>query len=150
MSPALVDTNILVYAHDRSEPAKQERAIALLDQLGAAGNACLSTQVLGEFYTVATRPQRPLLSPRDAAEVVIRFCDTWPVLSVSAMIVAEALRGARLHRLGYWDAQLWATARLHQVPAILSEDFSHRRRIEGVTFWNPFTPGFEWDGAGAA
>jgi len=47
------------------------------------------------------------------------------------------------HGFSYWDAQIWATARLNQIPIVLSEDFAHGRRIEGVRFLNPFLPEVE-------
>lgn len=59
------------------------------------------------------------------------------------MIVHEAVRGVIEHNFSYWDAQIWATARLNQIPIVLSEDFSHRRLVEGVRFINPFAPGVE-------
>jgi predicted nucleic acid-binding protein len=46
------------------------------------------------------------------------------------------------YQLAYWDAQIWATAKLNQIPTILSEDFQHKRRIEGVEFRNPFRGDF--------
>jgi len=51
----LVDTNVLVYAYDRSEPAKQATAISLLEQLTSAQSGVLSAQVLGEFFVTVTR-----------------------------------------------------------------------------------------------
>jgi predicted nucleic acid-binding protein len=38
----------------------------------------------------------------------------------------------------FWDAQIWATAKLNQIPQVLSEDFQHGRAVEGVEFVNPF------------
>jgi len=64
------------------------------------------------------------------------------VLSVTPLIVLEAARGARDHGLNYWDA-LWATARLNQIPLILTEDFAHGRVLEGVQFLDPFASSFE-------
>jgi predicted nucleic acid-binding protein len=58
------------------------------------------------------------------------------------MIVLEAARGVREHSLPYFDAQIWATARLNQVPIILSEDFASGTALEGVRFVNPFEPDF--------
>jgi predicted nucleic acid-binding protein len=46
----LLDTNVLVYLYDRSEPVKQERALAVLDELAALGAGFISTQVLGEMF----------------------------------------------------------------------------------------------------
>jgi predicted nucleic acid-binding protein len=40
--------------------------------------------------------------------------------------------------MSYWDAQIWATAKLNQIPRVLSEDFSHGCRVESVEFVNPF------------
>jgi predicted nucleic acid-binding protein len=54
--------------------------------------------------------------------------------------VLEALRGVVRYRLSYYDAQIWAVARLNHVPVVLSEDFSAWSEIEGVRFENPFAP----------
>jgi predicted nucleic acid-binding protein len=59
------------------------------------------------------------------------------------VIVTEAARGVRDHQLAYYDAQIWATARLHGVPIILSEDFQTGRTLEGVRFVNPFADDFQ-------
>lgn len=59
------------------------------------------------------------------------------------MVVLEALRGVRDHGLSYYDAQVWATARLNQVPVIFSKDFDSGRVLEGVRFVNPFAPDFD-------
>ncbi len=58
------------------------------------------------------------------------------------MVVLEALRGVRDHQLSYYDAQVWATARLNQVPVIFSEDFKPNATLEGVRFVNPFASDF--------
>ncbi len=58
------------------------------------------------------------------------------------MTVLEAGRGVRDHQRSCYDAQIWATARLHQVSVVFSEDFSDGSVIEGVRFANPFAPGF--------
>jgi len=38
----------------------------------------------------------------------------------------------------FWGAQIWATAKLNQIPQILSEDSQHGRALEGVEFVNSF------------
>ncbi len=58
------------------------------------------------------------------------------------MVVLEALRGVRDHQLSYYAAQVWATARLNQVPVIFSEDYSPHTMLEGVRFGNPFAADF--------
>ena len=49
-----VETNVLAYAHDRSEPARQSVAQAVLEQLWVDRTGVLSTQVLQELYAEAT------------------------------------------------------------------------------------------------
>jgi hypothetical protein len=48
--PEFVDTNVLVYAHDRSAGVKHDRAVALMERLWQARTGCLSLQGLTEFY----------------------------------------------------------------------------------------------------
>lgn len=138
----LVDTNVLVYAYDRSEPEKQRKALELLDELVLAGRGVLSVQVLGEFLVAAVRKLAKPLTLQEAYQRVVNYIDSWPVLEITPQIVLEAARGVRDHKLSYWDAQVWATARLNQIANVLSEDFTHGSKIEGVRFSNPFLEGF--------
>ena len=142
MAAVLVDTNVLVYAHDRGEPEKQQRAIEVLDRLEATGDGRLTAQVIGEFFRATTKGPAPILTPDQAQQQVDNFIATWPVLDTTAMVVQEAVRGVRAHRLAYYDAQVWATARLNQIPVILTEDFTDGRTVEGVRFVDPFSASF--------
>ena len=70
MAVILLDTNVLVYAHDSGDPAKKAWAIEVLDRLHVTGTGRLTTQCLGEFFTIAIRPRQPLLSSAHAAAQV--------------------------------------------------------------------------------
>lgn len=142
MAAILIDTNVLVYAHDREAPAKQVQAIRVLEHLYNAGNGRLSAQCLAEFFRVTTRAPKPILTQREAMQQVERLARVWPVYDVTPLVVIEAARGARDHQLPYWEAQIWATARLNQVPVIFSEDFNHGSVLEGIRFVNPFAGDF--------
>ena len=134
----LLDTNVLVYAFDADEPAKQRVAQELLGRLGADGTACVSSQVLGEFYVTVVRRFQGSMSAEMAARHVERFADLFEVHGSSLQIVLEALRGVIRYRFSYYDAQIWAVARLNHVPVVLSEDFAAGSEVEGVRFENPF------------
>ena len=41
--------------------------------------------------------------------------------------------------MAYYDAQMWAIARLHQIPNLLTEDMDSGAIIDGVMFLNPFS-----------
>lgn len=142
MAAILIDTNVLVYAHDRANPIKQERAIRVLEHLYFTGNGRLSAQCLAEFFRATTRNDRPILSTREARQQVERLARVWPVLDITPLIVIEAMRGVCDHQLAYWDAQIWATARLNQIPIIFSEDFNSGSTLEGIRFINPFAADF--------
>jgi len=138
MAAVLIDTNILVYAHDPGEPEKAARAIEVMDYVQSTQQGRLSVQCLAEFFVVATRGKRPLLTEQDASRQLDLLSRSFRVLDVTPMIVLEASRGVRKHRFSYWDAQIWATARLNQVPVVLSEHFQDAASFEGVRFANPF------------
>jgi len=129
---------------DTREPRKTERATAVFDAVASAGRAALSTQVLGEFADSAVR-KVPGMSRERAAAFVSSFATDAEILDVTAAVAFEAVRGSARYRMRYWDAQLWATARLNGIPLILSEDFCDGAVIEGVRFANPFAEGFDLD-----
>lgn len=92
----LLDTNVLVYAHDRSEPEKQSRAHQILSAMFLRGRANLTTQVVGEFFRIVTQK---IASPVPVGEAYLQVMDlirTWPVLQVTSMIVLEAARGVQI------------------------------------------------------
>jgi len=137
-----LDTNVLVYAYDRSEPEKQRRAIRLLDALVVQGRGVVSTQVLAEFFVTVTRKIAAPLTVEEGYERVQNYLRFWMVLGLTGPVVLEAIRGVRDHRFHFWDAIIWATARLNQIPVIFTEDFPGRDVVEGVRFVNPFASGF--------
>lgn len=145
MAPILIDTNLLIYLLDRNEPLRQSQAIQVLDKLEVMGLGRLSVQNLAEFFSVSTRKLSPPLSPKEALEQVNLFTRVWPVFDLTPLIVLEAGRGVRDYQMSYYDAQIWATARLNQIPIIFSEDFNVGATIEGVQFVNPFVSGFVLD-----
>jgi len=142
-SVCLIDSNVLVYAVDRREPEKRERALALLQALWTGGTGALSTQTLGEFIAVTTRrmPDPPSLA--DIHRQVVVLANTFTVYDVTLPIVLDAARAARDHQMSYWDAQVWATAKLNQIPRVLTEDIPGYGSLEGVRFINPFADAFD-------
>jgi predicted nucleic acid-binding protein len=143
---ALVDTNVLVYAHDPRFPGKQAVAERLLAAGAKAGNLALPHQALVEFVAATTRPRpaaagqprRPLLSTVDAARAVETFLAVFDVLYPDEEVVSTALRGAGTYGLSWYDAHLWAYAEVFGLPEILSEDFEHGRFYGAVRVIDPF------------
>jgi predicted nucleic acid-binding protein len=139
----LVDTNVLVYAYDRSEPKKQKLARSLIERLTDRRDVLLTAQVLGEFFRVTTTRLAAPLTPREAGAQVAAFTGLWPIAPVTHEVVLEAIRGVETHQMSYWDAQLWACARLQGASFLLSEDFQDGHSVEAIRFVNPFRKGFD-------
>lgn len=139
----MVDTNVLLYAYDRGEPSKQPQALVLLDRLAVKGMGVLTSQVLAEFFVNATRRLRPPLTAEEAYGRIQNYLLSWEILDISGLIVLEAVRGVRTYQMSYWDAQIWASAKMNQIPVVFSEDFGSRVIIEGVRFVNPFESNFK-------
>ena len=145
MPSILLDTNVLVYAFDLRQPALQQKARTILFQVEETASGCLSVQCLSEFFRVATAKMHL------PADEMFKQIDYWqsafPVFSLTPPIVLEAARGVRDYQLSYYDAQIWASARLNQVSVIFSEDFQDGQTLEGIRFVNPFADKFameEW------
>ena len=144
----LVDTNILLYAYDLGEPEKQSQAVTVLDHLATLRLGVLTPQVLAEFFVNATRKLERPLTVEEAYDRIQNYLLSWEILDLSGSIILEAVRGVRTYQMSYWDAQIWASARLHQIPLIFTEDFNVGAVIEGVRFVNPFEEGFNLDTVG--
>lgn len=144
VAEAFVDTNILVYLYDASSPEKHRKALALTDELAHTRTGVISSQVLDEFfYLVTTKISHPL-SPREASRRIYTFLNSWRVIGVTPYMVREATRGVIEYKLGIWDAQIWATAKLSQIPVVYSENFPSGKSLEGVQFLNPFIESVPW------
>ena len=142
MTAILVDTNILVYAYDPRDATKHVQAQQVLQRLRQIRRGMMSVQSLAEFMRAS---QKLSISSVDAQRYVQAFAASWPILDLTPAIVLEAGRGVSVHALAYYDAQIWATARLNQISVIFSEDFNSGSILEGVRFVNPFATGFVLD-----
>ena len=134
----LLDTNILVYAYDTAVESKRRPALEILDTCAKNRQAVISSQVLGEFAFVVSRKLEYPIKGEQLMLTVDRLAKSFPVLPVNAFIVREAVRGMEQYRMSFWDAQIWATARLNQIGKILTEDVPGQAYIEGVRYINPF------------
>lgn len=137
MSRVFLDTNVLVYIFDRDEPAKQARATHVFQSLAEEGTALLSTQVLQEFYAVATGRLRTPLALAEAGTAVEAFTRL-PVVTVTPDVVLNAARLHRSDSVSFWDALIIQAALSGGADILYSEDLQHGRRFGGLRIENPF------------
>jgi predicted nucleic acid-binding protein len=139
---ALVDTNVVVYAYDPTDPTKHARARALLAELSNSGLLVFSAEVLNEFCAVMLRPGKThTLTPHQASVRLSNLAATGDVVPLTAQMTLLAMDAVARHGLSFWDALIWAAARESDIHLIYTEDFQHGREVDGVRFLNPFVPG---------
>lgn len=132
-----VDTNVLAYAHDASETGRRPVAAALLDDLWRSRSGILSTQVLAEFYVVATRKFAPPMARREARSIVDAYT-AWLVVQVDPTLIVAASALEERHQFSFWDALIIEAARRGGATRLVSEDLQDGQRIAGLVFENPF------------
>jgi len=136
----LVDTNILVYAYDLDAGDKRTKAVEVIDRLWSDGNGVLTAQVLAEFFVTITRKVKQPLSIADARQIIADYQVGWAVFPTTPETVLQAIGGVAQHQMSFWDAMIWAAARLNDVNTIYSEDLQAGQIIEGVRIENPLLP----------
>lgn len=132
-----VDTNILLYAHDRDAGEKHAIAEHVLRLLWQGKNGVLSTQVLQEFYVHFTRAVDTPASRRSAREL-IEVYGAWPITVLDAADVLAACDHADRHQVGFWDAMILTAAKKSRADVLLSENPYHGWHISGLEIRNPF------------
>ncbi len=138
---ALVDTNVLVYVFDPSDPRKQRIAAELVDRGLQQDSLRLSHQTVVEFVSAVTQARRggkPLLAYRTALREAEELLAQFIVLYPNETLVRTALRGASAYQLSWYDAHLWAYAEHYGLSELYSEDFEHDRLYGTVRVVNPF------------
>ena len=131
-----VDTNILIYAHDRSAGVKHERAREVVEGLWASGEGVLSTQVLQELcINLRRKLARPL--PVDEVRGLIQDYLSWEVVVNAPESVIQALEIEVRYKISFWDALVLQAAESSGAGVLYSEDLATRRHYGAVQVINP-------------
>jgi predicted nucleic acid-binding protein len=130
-----IDTNILIYSVDRADPGKQNIAIATIAHHATNRSGVISTQVLQEFYSAATRKLG--ISPIIAKKHIQDF-QIFDVVQLSASIIEQGIDISIFHKISFWDGLIIASASNASASELLSEDLNHGQNIEGISIINPF------------
>jgi predicted nucleic acid-binding protein len=139
-SPALIDTNILVYAFDADSGRKHSCAKELVSRSWrGVSKYVVSVQNLAEFSVVVREKVAHPLPAEDVRQflsLVMRSRD-WQVLGYGAQTIIRAHDIRDEHTLHFWDALLAATMEEHGVRTIITED-AHFRNVPWIAVQDPF------------
>jgi predicted nucleic acid-binding protein len=131
-----VDTNILVYAHDRSAGVKHQRARELMERLWTTGEGVLSTRVLQELCINLRRKAAKPLST-DEVRALLRDYMAWEVVTNTPESVLRALDIEVRYKTSFWDALIIEAAESAGAAILYSEDFRTGQRFGQVQVQNP-------------
>ena len=140
----LLDTNLLVYAHNRQAPLFDAAAALLDTALRRADLHCVSPQNLAEFFVVVTDPRRfpAPLAPHEAARRLGRL---WRSRTLHKIYPKRgtheraARLAARLDRRGsdFFDVLLAQTMLDNGVGRLITADVRDFRSIPGIAAVEP-------------
>lgn len=130
-----LDTNVLIYADDVANQAKRDKAKDVIKKLTRSGKAVLSTQVLKEYFAIATTKLK--LAP-DVARGRVEVFSQLDVIVVRTDLILQAIDLHRLNSISFWDALIVRAAAVGGCSELLTEDLQHGQRFDGVQVVNPF------------
>jgi predicted nucleic acid-binding protein len=134
MSKVFIDTNILVYSLDQTDPEKRHRCRELIKGLSAENLGVLSTQVLQEFYVASTSKlgADPLI-----VKDILRSLERFETVIITSLLIKEAIDCAITNRLSFWDALIVVAAESAKCKLLWTEDLNHGQIIRSVRIENP-------------
>jgi predicted nucleic acid-binding protein len=132
---AFLDTNVLVYSVDVSEPEKRARALELLGPESEFDGLVCSVQVLGELFNACRRKLG--MGVEDANTGVERYAPLARVL-IDRELVMAAIGLCAEKSISYWDALIVAAAARAGATTLLTEDLNDGEEMAGVQIVNPF------------
>jgi len=131
-----VDTNILVYAHDRAAGVKHTRARQLVEDLWNSGKGVLSTQVLQELCVSLRRKARHPLSLEEVRLLIEDYL-SWQVVINTPPAIIQALELEARYKISFWDALIVQAAENSGVAILYSEDLSAKQSYGSIRVVNP-------------
>ena len=132
---SFIDTNILVYTDDADSPEKSRQAIRLVEDAMSTNLGVISTQVLQEYFSAATRKLGvDFVTAKRRTQLFIRM----NVVQITPDDILAAIDLHQLRALSFWDSLILHAARQASCSVLLSEDMGHGQIIEGIRIQNPF------------
>jgi predicted nucleic acid-binding protein len=132
-----LDTNILVYAYDKDEKTKHDKAKDILIECWNNRSGSLSTQIFQEFYVTVTRKLPIKLSAHEARET-IKDLLSWPVYQITPTDVVAASELEEKYGYSFWDSLVIKAAQATGATILYSEDMQDGHQIDGLKIINPF------------
>ncbi|HET7570147.1 MAG TPA: PIN domain-containing protein [Gammaproteobacteria bacterium] len=135
---AFLDSNIFIYAFDKTAMQKRELARSLIRQVLRDGAGIISYQVVQEVLNVLTRKVAVPMSAGDAARYLASTLEPLWRVQPSAALLQSGLSIQARYQFGFYDALIVAAALVAGCSRLYSEDLRHGQMINELTIINPF------------
>jgi predicted nucleic acid-binding protein len=130
------DTNVVIYAINRTEPEKRSRAVEILMECISKGSGVISAQVMQECMNVTYR-----VSPTDSKmrlSLIENILRPLYRIDTTAELIESAVGIKDRWRYSFYDSMIIAAALACGAKTLYSEDLQHGQRIENLTIVDPF------------
>lgn len=136
----LVDTNILVYSYDASEPDKQKVCSSMLKKvwMGEVSYA-IALQNLSEFYVIVTKKIENPIPDRTARKIVRDVIDfnNWNVIDLNEDSLLMGIDLSIRYNIHYWDALLCAVMKSNGITNVYTENTKDFEKVPWIKALNP-------------
>lgn len=133
-----LDTNIIVYSFDSSQPGKMEKAQELIADSLSSHKGIISFQVIQEFLNVATGKFKKSLTIVDSQkyvdEVLLPLCDVFP----GNDFYKDSLEIKDRTGYSFYDCMIIQAALQANCRILYSEDMQDGFKFFDMTIQNPF------------
>ena len=140
----ILDTNILVHAYNKSSVHQKQASKIMKQALNGEIAACLTAQVIYEFFAVVTKPKR-VESPMDLDEAADLCLDLWACREIEKIMptqrttneVFKIAKECKLAKGKIFDCILAETAKENKIDTIYTENVSDFEHYSFLTILNP-------------
>lgn len=135
VSKIFIDTNILVYTLDKKDIFKHEKARTIIKEIVTNHKPVISTQVLKEFYVVATTK---LKADKIIIKNIVHNFHNMEIIQNDLELIEQAIDISIISQLSFWNSLIIAAAEKANCEFVFSEDLNAGQVFRGVTIINPF------------
>jgi len=139
VSKIFIDTNLFVYSLDKKDKQKQKKASKILKTIVDSHQPVISTQVIKEFYVVATQK---LNADKIIIKNIIHNFHKMEIVNNDLGLIEQAVDISILSQLSFWDALIIVAAEKANCEFVFSEDLNSGQTYRGVVVLNPFVQNF--------
>lgn len=141
----LIDTNILVYAHNADSDLNRTAKRLILDAIDGKVESCITPQNLLEFFSIITNPKRveKPLDPKIAHQEIINYWYSIRIHKIypsnSAFIrTAQLLKELGLSKTEIFDCFLYVTMEENNIHEIYTKNSYHFSKFPNLKVIDPF------------